>query len=97
MSEPAVMIRTADGRCWLDTLDIEGLHRVSYLGKIGSEFSVRAWCEGKGIEFRQSAGGVRATAARVIPSPEAQAQHPPPVVGQERQDAAQGSLRLEPV
>lgn len=98
VNDLAVMFRTADGRCWLNTIDEEGRHRGSYLGKMGSEFAVRAWCESKGIEFRQSAGGVRTNAARVSPCPGAQVQHSPPaVVGQDGTDAAQIHLRLEPV
>jgi len=56
----AIMIRTADGRYWLNHTDDDGIRRSSYLGNIGHASAVATWCEAKGIEFRQTG---RATSA----------------------------------
>lgn len=63
MEEKAMMVRTVDGRYWLNHRDDLGRLRSSYLGDIGAAAVVEAWCGSKGIEFRQ-AGHASATAAR---------------------------------
>jgi len=51
--EQATMIRTTDGRYWLDHIGKDGRRRSSYLGDVGPSATVEAWCLGHGIEFRQ--------------------------------------------
>jgi hypothetical protein len=53
MDKEATMIRTVDGRCWLNAHDDLGRPRSSYLGKIGSEMAVQSWCAEHGIRFYQ--------------------------------------------
>jgi hypothetical protein len=53
MGKEAIMIRGTDGCYWLETRDDEGRRRSSYCGYLGSAETVREWCSGKGIEFRQ--------------------------------------------
>jgi hypothetical protein len=53
MDQKAIMIRTTAGKCWLNTVDDEGVRRCSYLGNVGSATAVEAWCASKGIEFHQ--------------------------------------------
>lgn len=59
MDERANMIRTAEGKCWLNTVDADGRRRSSYLGDVGSACAVQAWCAEHGVLFYQSDGRVK--------------------------------------
>ena len=63
MDEKAIMIRANDGYYWLETRDDAGRRRSSYCGYLGSLSTVEAWCQCKGIEFRDlgrsTVGGAR--------------------------------------
>jgi hypothetical protein len=47
------MIRTVDGNYWLQTIDVAGRVRSSYLGNVGPASQVQTWCTGHGIRFSQ--------------------------------------------
>lgn len=51
--DSAMMVRTVDGRYWLNHVDDLGRARSSYLGNIGRAEVVQAWCQSHGIEFRE--------------------------------------------
>ena len=49
----ATMIRDREGYYWLQTIDISGRVRSSFCGNLGAVATVKPWCLGQGIEFRQ--------------------------------------------
>lgn len=59
MDKEATMIRTLDGRYWLNSVDDEGRRRSSYLGNVGRSVVVEAWCAEHGIRFYQERGRVK--------------------------------------
>jgi hypothetical protein len=70
MDKKAIMIRTVEGKCWLNSVDDLGRARSSYLGNVGCAAAVEAWCAGRGIEFRQqrASGGQGSMARRPVAS-----------------------------